>query len=135
MIGNRKESKYIQEYERKSLKELYKDKTQIDILLTHDSPLDFVTPGFGLKEINEFLNLKQPVIQFHAHTGGYYNRKIFSNNITEIYKIAELEWRRDYNLKDGSLVLLKWKDRNRNSIEVIKDKWFKEYNYYNWNEI
>jgi len=133
---NKSESKYIQEYEKEKLKKYLKLNGLVDILITHDSPFNFVTKNCGMKKIDEFIMINHPSIYFYSHTGKPYELRMYRNNVTEAYKVAELEWNRNnLSLPYGSLLLLTWKDSIKNKVEVIYDDWFKEYNFYNWKDI
>lgn len=127
---------YIQWYE-KTLLEKLKQHPQvkqegIDILITHDSPLDFVTPDFGMPEIHDFLMHHQPIYHFFGHTGTPFQLQLFDNNVTQSCKIAELTWGKNSLLPEGCMVLIDWKNRFDNQIQVITDEWLKEYTREDW---
>ncbi len=128
--------KYIQLYEKAALETLKKHskvkQEGIDILITHDSPLDFVDKGFGMSEIRDFLMSHQPIYHFFGHTGTPYHLQLFDNNITQSCKIAELTWGKDGLLPYGCMVLIDWQNTFDNQIEVIEDNWLKEYTQESW---
>jgi Icc-related predicted phosphoesterase len=128
--------KYIQPYEKATLEQLKKhpnvNQEGVDILITHDSPLNFVTTGFGMSEIHDFLMSHQPIYHFFGHTGTPYDLQLFDNKVTQSCKIAELTWEKSGLLPEGGMVLINWQNRFDNQIEVINDEWLKEYTRAGW---
>lgn len=128
--------KYIQPYERTALAQLTKhpiiNQEGVDILITHDSPLDFVMPGWGMQDIRDFLMYHQPSYHFFGHTGTPYHLQLFDNKVTQSCKIAELSWEKNGLLPKGCMVLINWQNRFEHQIEVIDDDWLKEYTRTDW---
>ena len=127
---------YLQPYEQTALQKLSQHPIVkhegIDILITHDSPLNFLTKGLGMSEINAFLMEHQPSYHFFGHTGTPYHLQLFDNNVTQSCKIAELPWKPNGLLPEGCLVLINWQNRFEHQIEVINDDWLKEYTRATW---
>lgn len=127
-IGSRnmeKSQRYLQDYERKKLERIQIN-TQIDILITHDSALDFVTHGYGMPEIRYILNRYEPRYHFFGHTGTPFTNCIDENNFTASVKVAELRLTENRTLSEGSVLLLKWSDYDDNHLEMINDNWIKD---------
>ena len=134
-IGDRKgrQSKaYIQDYERATINKTQKEKTPVNILITHDAALHAVTKDFGMKEIDTFINKKKPKLHFFGHTGTPYKQELTDNGVTTSIKIVELEFDDRQQLPNGSMVFLQWKNENSFELEVIQDSWLKEYQPTTW---
>jgi Icc-related predicted phosphoesterase len=115
---NKKSQRYIQDYERFRLNQI-SDSEQIDILITHDSALDFITHGFGMIEIREVLDRFEPLYHFFGHTGTHYKKFIDDNGFTTSFKINEMRIMENKSLCTGSMLLLKWINYEDNKVEII----------------
>ena len=119
------DKKYIQEYERHRI---LSQKEGFDILLTHDSAKDFVTKGFGAKEIRFVLEKFKPVYHFYGHTGEEFNVKHFGSTI--VVKVSDLKWEKSDTgsvLKKGCMAIMHWEDRKMHSLEVADIYWSRKY--------
>ncbi len=123
---------HIQDYERVKLQKLMRSKTPIDILITHDSAVDFVTLGYGMDEIREFLDSKKPHYHFFGHTGTPCAIQTDTNGATTSVKIAELEFKAEHNLPYGCMMYLNYQDKEKPILEVVEDEWLKEYQKTTW---
>ncbi len=135
-IGERETSKekYIQEYEKRRIADI-ETNVNIDILLTHDSARDFVTEGFGMKEIRTFLDGSRPAYHFFGHTGQPFERRLDWNGVTVSAKMSDLEWReslRGQTLKAGCFGMLHWKSSSNHFFEPVKESWLNEYTLHSW---
>ncbi|MFP3909747.1 MAG: metallophosphoesterase [Archaeoglobaceae archaeon] len=121
----KQDMKSIQEYERHRIISLTED---FDLLLTHDSPKDIVTIGFGAEEINLVFEKFNPIYHFYGHTGEDFNiRKIKE---TTLVKLSDLRWEKkgEYSvLKSNCMAILEWKDRKNHSLDVVHTYWSKKY--------
>jgi hypothetical protein len=121
-----RKSKYIQREEVERLYDL--GKTEVDILLTHDSALDSVTRGWGMEEIRLILDAYKPPYHFHGHTEEAFTRRMDKNGLTTVYKMADLHWQKENGwLEPGAMGMLRWKNRNQHTFEVVDSPWLKEY--------
>jgi Icc-related predicted phosphoesterase len=135
-IGNYKQNnssdeKYIQDYEKKQIRQLAKI-PDIDLLISHDSALDFMGNGFGMTDIRTFLNEYKPFYHFFGHTGHPFTWQKDENNFTESIKIKELEFENDGSLPEGCLIVLDWQNHYEHQLEKISDNWLKEYTRHTW---
>lgn len=134
-IGSQKDSNdstFIQEYEKAVLRKAIKDKTAIDILITHDGAKDFVTQGYGMQEIRDVLHAKKPALHFYGHTGKPFCNVLDDNGITRSIKIAELEFNQSQVLPYGCLLFLQWNTPDDYQLEVIDEPWINEYQANTW---
>lgn len=128
--------KYIQPYERERLAHL--GPVPIDILLTHDSAADFVTPGYGLSEIRQVLATYQPAYHFYGHTGQPLNIRPYTNNLTTACKLTDLYWDTSHPAKPlllGGMGILHWQNQQAHSFEVVDAAWWEEYTAYSWEHL
>lgn len=144
---NVQQAKYIQDYETERIFAL--GKTTIDVLLTHDSPQHFITPGYGMEEIRLVLNQYRPTYHFFGHCGGPCKLGVDSNQHTISCKLADLHWtstkmwqhnspgilRWKNLLQDGSMGILRWENQQEHTFEVVDAPWLKEYTAYSWRSI
>jgi Icc-related predicted phosphoesterase len=115
----KKSHRYLQEHERFRLYHLSKNE-HVDILLTHDSALDFITNGYGMPEIREVLDKHEPLYHFFGHTGTPFKRQIDENGFTISIKVAEFRNDSETANPTGSMILLSWVDYEDNHLEIIK---------------
>lgn len=113
----RKYSQFIQDYEYKALKKLFKSKQDFDILITHDKPSESIR-GYGSTQIRETLNNITFSYHFYGHTGEPFNVELSDNGITQSVKIKELEFNQDGKLSDGCMIILE-KSGDKIGIEKI----------------
>lgn len=113
----RKDSQFIQDYEYKALKKLFKRKQDFDILITHDKPSESIR-GYGSAQIRETLNNIAFSYHFYGHTGEPFNVELSDNGITQSVKIKELEFNQDGKLSDGCMIILE-KSGDKIGIEKI----------------
>lgn len=107
-IGDRKgrdEPIFIQDYERVVINALKTQKTDFDILLTHDQAAES-KHGYGSTEIADLLNQIAFVYHFYGHTGEPFHRQMASNGITQSIKIAELEFNKEGKLSEGCMLIV-----------------------------
>ena len=129
------ETKYIQPFERQRLRQL--KLAQFDILLTHDSALDMVTPGFGMLEINDAIDRWRPPLHFYGHTGESFAHHAHKNGVTDSYRVADLHFEDQLGgqLAPQSFGLLRWGSSTDFEFETISASWTREYNRYTWNQL
>jgi Icc-related predicted phosphoesterase len=128
--------KYIQPYELERLSQL--EPCAPDILLTHDSARDAIFAGSGMDEIRLILDRCQPRYHFFGHYGGPCRQGIDTNGKTAFCKLADLDWdhaESGKTIEAGAMGLLRWKNRDEHSFEVIDQPWLKEYNAFTWRYI
>ncbi len=133
-IGDRKgrsDAKYIQEYEMKMIKKLYKSKEDFDILITHDQSTSR-SDNYGMKEINDLLNEIPFKHHFYGHTGQPFFQTTDSNGITNVIKISELEFDETGILPSGSMIV--WSSE-KNEIEVVSTKIINQITKHNWKHL
>lgn len=128
-----RQPKYIQEYERERIYAL--EREGIDLLLTHDSPRDAITPGFGMEEIRLVLDRYRPHYHFFGHCGGPCLQRTDTNGKTISCKLADLHWTQRQMLEDGSMGTLRWENSQEHIFEVISPRWMKEYTSFSWKEL
>lgn len=125
--------KYIQQYE---MERLYNaDNLHCDILLTHDTALDFVTLNYGMEEIRLVLNAEKPTYHFHGHVGGAPTHHTDANEYTQVIKLADLHWDRqhpDLRIEHGSMGILRWHSPNDHAFSLVEDEWLNEYTAQTW---
>ncbi len=114
----KKSQRYLQEYERNKVNQLSLNE-HIDLLITHDSALDFVTHGFGMPEIRDVLKKHEPLYHFFGHTGSPCIIKPDENGFTTSVKVAEIRVMEHNKLPEGSMLLLTWINYEQNRIEVL----------------
>ncbi|GHO99282.1 hypothetical protein KSF_093300 [Reticulibacter mediterranei] len=134
---DQQQSKYIQHYEAEKLAHL--QRSPVDILLTHDARPNFAHFGYsgksasGMKEIEDILDRDRPAYHFFGHYGGPPQVRTDSNGITLSVKLADLHRERDtLVLEQGSMGLLRWRDRAVHSFTILDDPWLKEYTIHTW---
>lgn len=119
-IGDRKgrnDKKFIQDYERQQLKQLYKNCGDIDLLITHDKQSESMR-GYGSQEIDEVLNHIAFSYHFYGHTGEPFCEKLADNGITKSIKIKELEFNQKGKLEDGCMIILE-KQKEQIDIDIV----------------
>lgn len=125
--------KYIQLYEIDRINHL-PDK-QIDMLLTHDTALDFVSVNIGMEEIRLVLDIFRPNYHFHGHTEAPFNQQADENGVTQVIKLSDLHWDKSGKLEQGAMGILKWHNQDNHSFEVVTTDWMQEYTENNWQKI
>ena len=119
-IGDRKgreHKTFIQNYEREQLKKLYKTCGGIDILITHDKPIESIR-GYGSSDVADALDNIAFCYHFYGHTGEPYHETLADNGITQSVKIKELEFNQKGKLEIGSMIILE-KDKENISIKSV----------------
>lgn len=119
-IGDRKgreHKTFIQNYEREQLKKLYKTCGDIDILITHDKPIESIR-GYGSSDVADALDNIAFCYHFYGHTGEPYHETLADNGITQSVKIKELEFNKKGKLETGSMIILE-KDKDNISIKSV----------------
>jgi len=136
------QGRYIQPYEKERFAQ--REKTAIDVLLTHHSRTDFVIlergikikASTGMQEINTALDEDQPAYHFFGHYGGPAQVRTDTNGVTRSVKLADLHWAyRSPQLEEGSMGLLRWHNRKQHSFEVLDAPWLKEYTARTWSSL
>ncbi|MCP4134943.1 MAG: serine/threonine protein phosphatase [bacterium] len=127
--------KYIQEYEQDRLRAL--KTSEVDILVSHDSAKNFITPGFGMEEVQTCLDLYKPVYHFYGHTGAPYETRTHTNGISISSKMSDFEWEEDRGraVKQGSFGVLRWNGPEDHSMRIVDEPWFREYTAYSWKHL
>ncbi len=106
-----------------------------DILLTHDSAKDAIFAGSGMDEIRLILDRYQPRYHFFGHYGGPCRQGVDANGKTYICKLADLTWDESIRgkiIEPGAMGLLRWKNADEHTFEIIDQPWLKEYNAFTW---
>ncbi len=133
-IGDRKErtnDRFIQEYEKKKIKELIKGNKEIfDLLITHDKD-DRSQRGYGMKDIRELLDNVIFKYHFYGHTGESYKEEIYTNDITKSIKIREAEFNNSGILEKGSMIILE-KNNTNITMEIVSQKLTNKLTKFNW---
>jgi hypothetical protein len=134
--GKKDRARYIQDHERQRL--LACAKEPVDVLLTHDAAKNFVTRGFGMDEIREFLDARAPVYHFYGHTGKPLDRRRDKNRVSWSVKFSDFEWDerdRGGRLKDGCMGVLHWQSQEKHRLEILHAPWLKEYTRNSWRHL
>jgi Icc-related predicted phosphoesterase len=127
------QSKYIQPYELERIYNL--DNPHIDILLTHDTALDFLTVNFGMEEIRLVLDSFTPAYHFHGHTEQPYYQKMDTKGKTIVIKLSDLHWNdktSHSSLEAGGMGILRWLNSQKHQFEVVEADWFNHYTAQSW---
>ncbi len=125
--------KYIQPYEARHINQL--ELQSIDILLTHDTALNFVSANYGMEEIRLILDIFTPTYHFHGHTEAHFNRQLDDNNHTQVIKLSDLHRLKDKSLETGAMGILKWQNQLTHSFEVVQHTWWNEYTSQSWEQL
>jgi len=131
-IGDRKgrsEKRFIQDYERKAIKKLYKSSDIFDVLITHDKD-DSSQRGYGMAEIRHLLDNVIFRYHFYGHTGEPYKQETDVNRITQSVKIKELEFNGSGILEEGCMIILEKKEDIR--IHAVDRQLTNQLTKYNW---
>jgi len=132
-IGDRKkrtDGKFIQDYERKKIRKLYKRKSPFDLLISHDKD-DASERGYGSWEIREALDEIIFRWHFYGHTGEPFNIVRDVNGITESCKIKELEFEPSGILAPGSMLILE-KENDEIRVEAVAQKFTNPSTKFSW---
>lgn len=131
-IGDRKgrtEKRFIQDYEKKAIKKLYKSNDVFDVLITHDKD-DSSQRGYGMAEIRELLDNVIFKYHFYGHTGEPYQQEADINRITTAVKIKELEFNESGILGEGCMIIL---EKNEDiSIHPVDQRITNQVTKFNW---
>ena len=134
-VGDRKgrtSGKFIQPYEQEALRRLNPKKQRVDVLVSHDSPADSVTKGFGMAELRTFLDRHKPQLHFFGHIGPEFESFADKNGVTECYKPGELVFKHHGELPRNCMLLLDWNGPYDFSVEAVTDGWLDEYRRETW---
>jgi hypothetical protein len=132
--------KHIQPDEQARLRALERGPSasrRTDILLTHDVPLA-VPEGRGMAEIRRALDTFVPRYHFYGHTEEPFKRELDRNGVTTAIRMADLNWggeSRHGMLAPGSMGILRWRDRDASSFEVVDAPWLTEYSAWAWRSV
>ncbi len=133
-VGNKAQKpKYVQPFEQERLYSL--GKFELDLLLTHDTALDFVTRGYGMEEIRLVLDAYKPPYHFHGHTEEPFTHRLDSNGVTDSYKLADLHFgikNSSFFLEAGAMGILRWTNSTEHSFEVVEAHWLQEFTSKTW---
>lgn len=135
-IGDEKKrdsGKFIQEYERRKIRQLYKSKSNFDILISHDKE-DGSERGYGSSEIRELLNEVVFHWHFYGHTGQAYKVEKAINGITQSCKIKELEFEHAGFLGEGSMLILE-KEGDEICVKPVDQKFTNQSTKFNWRTV
>ncbi len=134
-IGDRKgrtNDRFIQEYEKKKIKELIKENKNIfDLLITHDKD-DGSQRGYGMKEIRKLLDSVIFKYHFYGYTGEPYKKEVCTNGITNSIKIREAEFNNNGILEKGSMIILE-KNKSDIIVKIVDQKLTNKLTKFNWN--
>lgn len=134
-IGDRKgrtNDRFIQEYEKKKIKELIRENKNIfDLLITHDKE-DGSQRGYGMKEIRELLDNVIFKYHFYGHTGEPYKKEVYTNGITNSIKIREAEFNNSGILEKGSMIILE-KNKSDITVKIVDQKLTNKLTKFSWN--
>lgn len=133
-IGDRKgrtEKRFIQEYERRQLKKLYKSNEAFDVLITHDKD-DSNDRGYGMTELRQLLDNVIFKYHFYGHTGEPYKQELDYNRITQSVKVKELEFNDSGILEKGCMIILEKKDHEITiqPVDQSLTNWLTRYNWH-----
>lgn len=134
-IGDRKgrsEKRFIQDYERQEINKLYKLKTDLDLLITHDKG-GSLAGDYGMKEIRDLLDDVIFRYHFYGHTGEAFKQELDDNSITQSVKVKELEFTESGILPEGCLLMLE-KNGDTMSLEVVEQRLTNRLTKYNWRQ-
>ncbi len=129
---NRDEPPFIQAYERKAIRQTIREQPSIEVLISHDVPVDMTDPGYGMKELRPVLDELRPAFHFYGHTGKPYAQVTDHNGVTQSVKVAELEYKRKEILDEGVMVILTIEEATPPTLEVVDAPWLKEYTKNTW---
>lgn len=129
---NRDHPPFIQAYERRAIRKTTSERPSIEVLISHDVPVDMTDPGYGMKELRPVLDELRPSFHFYGHTGAPFSETLDHNRVTKSVKVAELEFKRKDLLADGVMLILTIEDDTTPMIEVVEAAWLKEYTKNNW---
>lgn len=134
-VGERenRKAKYIQQDELERIYDLGRE--HIDILLSHDASRDDISLGFGIEEIRLLLDQAKPAYHFFGHYGGACLVRPDRNGVTLSCKLADLHWDptdRGKRLEAGSMGILRWRNCDDHSFEVVDAAWLREYTAHSW---
>jgi len=127
--------KYIQEHEQERVYRLGRPRQNFDILLSHDSARDFVTPGYGMDEIRLALDAYKPVYHVYGHTERPVDLRRDANGTTLSCKMSDLHWdpaERGQRLEAGAMGILRWRNRSDHHLEVVDAPWLHAYTAHTW---
>lgn len=116
-------------------------KAEFDVLMTHGGPRGAggETDQWGSQWIRELIDLKQPA--FHVY--GHHSTRIASAAIGQTTSI----WLNDTNFRKtreglyngpvehGCMAVLRWRDRQDSSLEVINTRWFRQVTGATWRHL
>lgn len=133
-IGDRKgrsEKRFIQDYERDNLKDLYKSKDDFDVLITHDKG-GSLAGDYGMSEIREVLDNVIFHWHFYGHTGEPFKEETDDNGITQSVKVKELEFDESGVLPEGCMLVLEKKSEGEFALEVVGKQLTNKLSRHNW---
>ena len=124
--------KYLQDYERERIYNL--EALTLDVLLTHDEPLHARQPHLGLEEIRLALDASKPVYHFYGHTEQPFEERLDRNGVTRSLRLADLSWQHgsEGRLPPGVMGMLRWRNRDDHTFEVVDAPWLDDYRIWNW---
>lgn len=133
-IGDRKgrtEKRFIQDYERRQVRKLYKSNEVFDILITHDKD-DSNQRGYGMAEIRELLDNVIFKYHFYGHTGEPFKQETDYNRITQSVKVKELEFNESGILEKGCMIILEKTDHGitMQPVDQQLTNWLTRYNWH-----
>ncbi len=133
-IGDRKgrsEKRFIQEYERDVLKNLYRAKDVFDVLITHDKS-GMLAGDYGMAEIRELLDQVIFRWHFYGHTGEPFKEETDDNGITQSVKVKELEFDESGLLPEGCMLILEKTGDGQFDLEVVGKHFTNKLSKHNW---
>lgn len=118
-------------YTKADLRRLRARGSDLDILLTHDSPHGTVYERAGSPEIRDFLLDFEPRFHFcgHYHLEG---RKLDVDGPTRSYLLNEVNFHGSARLNRKCFGILRWGDATGPEFDFIDDDWLAEYTRANY---
>jgi Calcineurin-like phosphoesterase len=104
----------------------------LDVLLTHESPLDAMYPDSGSEMISLIIHLARPAFAFfgHYHCVGRLDQCDFGS--TEVYHLHGLEMRGHASCaEERSVGVLRWGEAQKR-FEYLEPKWLATFTRHNW---
>ena len=104
----------------------------VDVLLSHDSPLDAVIPNAGSAEVRDVIHSARPAFAFFGHYKGEGHRVEGDFGSTEVYHLAGLELRQPgHHAEAGSVGVLDWTGE-AGTFRYLDPAWLRSFTRHNW---
>ncbi|MGM5630596.1 metallophosphoesterase [Apibacter raozihei] len=119
-LKNRKDKRFVQEYEKRQINKLIKKHSYLDLLISHDKD-DSSQRGYGMPELRKITDSICIPYHFYGHTGEDFNQQVSPNGITNHIKIKELEFDSSGSLPYGCMIILE-KEMDHLNLEIVDQK-------------